>query len=556
MGFFGWMGKQYEATKADISQHVNSAIAQADKDVHAVEQGATSMWHATVQAVDSAEKKAEQKLVETQDFAKAEAKKAEQKLVEARDFVETEAKKAEKKLIAARDAVVTEAKKRLAREIIDSERSMVVADIVRAAWRGRSLLKGFVATTILKKVARTLKKMNSLFIPTKLVEYPCVPCLGGDSKAVRAARINKRNELIDKAKTSGDPKAVARANQLKSDMKAVELARLSDNAYFPYNKKSGHLSKPPEPWKALDPDDPTDQVTLQKKGIVLGMLKAAKAVIYTLPDDFPMDPKTVLAFCGTDPSDPQDILTDHDQALGLKTDQYTAAMELGKEVSRGFPGAEVTGHSLGGGKAQAAGIYGGLKGMMFNSAGLNPKTLSKTVQDLDEYQDQFQQYRAGGGPDKLGGDPLTGLQNSLEAQKQAVQAVKDVREQLKQDAWASQQLGIDPIADRLPKKIQYLAEQLSDRIQNITVEQANENFKESGGRWMIPPAVGKVSQLTSKNEDGSDASANPLAQHDIANLTNGFECRKFNNVSALLKSTGTKGHAKDYFGMTNLKVDY
>ena len=63
---------------------------------------------------------------------------------------------------------------------------------------------------------------------------------------------------------------------------------------------------------------------------------------------------------------------DHDQAMALETEQYKAAAAVGVEVAESFGSeVEVTGHSLGGGKAQAAGTVGGLRGMMFNSAGLN-----------------------------------------------------------------------------------------------------------------------------------------------------------------------------------------
>ena len=93
-----------------------------------------------------------------------------------------------------------------------------------------------------------------------------------------------------------------------------------------------------------------------------------------------------------------------------------AARELGQQLKDYLPDAEVTGHSLGGGKAQAAGVVGGLKGSMFNAAGLHPKSVRLTPAELERHAGRFQQYRAEGAD---GGDPLTGLQNSREWQQRA-----------------------------------------------------------------------------------------------------------------------------------------
>ena len=179
-----------------------------------------------------------------------------------------------------------------------------------------------------------------------------------------------------------------------------------------------------------------------------------------MPPDFPFDPKTVVAFRGTT-GEAEDILTDHDQALGLKTRQYDAATDLGKQLKDQMPGTEVTGHSLGGGKAQAAGVAGGLKGSMFNSAGLHPKTSGMSPAKLASQAGLFQQYRAEG---EGGGDPLTGLQNSRALQDRLYGGALGLQKLAQANQWALDELGIqDPLA-MLPESVQPLARGLADRI--------------------------------------------------------------------------------------------
>ena len=249
------------------------------------------------------------------------------------------------------------------------------------------------------------KELEQRFIPHRLAGQPCLPCLDQSSGQARRLRIEKRQRLILHGERSPDPAVREAAKRLQDDMHAVELARLSDNSYAQFDPKAGpQQKKPPEPWQAM-----TEEQAKELK-IDTSLLRDAKAVVYTLPPDFPFDPKTVVAFRGTT-ADAEDILTDHDQALGLETQQYKGARDLGQQLKDYLPDAEVTGHSLGGGKAQAAGVAGRLKGTMFNSAGLHPKSVRLTPAELERHAGRFQQYRADGAD---GGDPLTGLQNSRE----------------------------------------------------------------------------------------------------------------------------------------------
>ena len=81
--------------------------------------------------------------------------------------------------------------------------------------------------------------------------------------------------------------------------------------------------------------------------------------------------KFVLAFAGTD--DGPDIVADVWQGLGGFTEQYNAAMEVGRRLEDVaiFSGrVVVTGHSLGGGLASAAAVASGFHADTFNAAGL------------------------------------------------------------------------------------------------------------------------------------------------------------------------------------------
>jgi hypothetical protein len=85
----------------------------------------------------------------------------------------------------------------------------------------------------------------------------------------------------------------------------------------------------------------------------------------------------VVAFAGTNPKSPPDLITDAGQGLGLNTRQYELAARMGVKMA-GIFGAEnvaFTGHSLGGGLAATATLASGAQGVTFNAAGLSNETL-------------------------------------------------------------------------------------------------------------------------------------------------------------------------------------
>ncbi len=412
-----------------------------------------------------------------------------------------------------------------------------------AAIAGAAVVSGaevYAASQLHAKVKDSYRKVKQKFLPHQPVAQPCLPCLAADSAQARKDRIEKRNQLIADAEGGEDPAARQTAARLRDDMKAVEMARLSENSYAQYNPNAtDKQKKPPEPWKAMTANEALAE------GLDPGAIANSKAVIYTVPSDFPFEPKTVVAFRGTT-GEAEDILTDHDQALGMKTQQYEAATNLGKQLQRRMPDAEVTGHSLGGGKAQAAGVAGGLKGQMFNAAGLHPNSVGMPADGLGEYADNFIQYRAAGGLAQGGGDPLTGLQNSPTAQAVTYQLAQGLQGVGRANQWALGEVGIaDPLA-ALPEPARQLAGELAYRILNVTPQEAARNKEFSGGRWYLPPAVGEVRGLTGKAADGHDSGI--PAQHSITNLVYGFEARKAEDIQTLIDATDAPGTAGDYIG--------
>jgi hypothetical protein len=89
------------------------------------------------------------------------------------------------------------------------------------------------------------------------------------------------------------------------------------------------------------------------------------------------DARYVVAFRGST-SDKSDWISNAKQALGVESDHYQKALNIGKQLARsGVADVTLTGHSLGGGLASAASIASGKNGVTFNAAGLSDATISR-----------------------------------------------------------------------------------------------------------------------------------------------------------------------------------
>ena len=154
-----------------------------------------------------------------------------------------------------------------------------------------------------------------------------------NSLEAKKQRLEERNRLIASGKGSSDPATQAAADRLQQNNQAVELARLSSDAYKQYDDPA--VNDPPLGWTKMSDQD------LQDKGLSPQLLKDSKAAIYQTPPDWPGGPQTVLAFRGT--ADKEDAIVDYNQAFALETTQYKAAAKLGPDVADAL-GPNVSGH--------------------------------------------------------------------------------------------------------------------------------------------------------------------------------------------------------------------
>lgn len=345
------------------------------------------------------------------------------------------------------------------------------------------------------------KKLSPAQTPRKTMIEPCV-----NSWDAKKRRLEERNARIDSGKRSGDPAVREAAKRLARNTESVELARLSEDTYAQYPPKPNH--QPPLGWTVMS------DAELTAAGIDKELMENSQAVIYRSDASWPGGQKTVLAFRGT--ADLDDGIVDHDQAMGLPTKQYESAVDLGDLVGTQL-GTDVlvTGHSLGGGKAQAAGASGGLRGIMFNSAGLNPNS----VDGLMPLADQFQQYRTPG-------DPLTGMQNSPALQ--SVVAViagalaTPVGALLKAGDALQKAAGMKGLSSAQADYADKAFKALPRGLKNVVVD----------GN-LLPPAVGPVIEVPSL--DGSGEALSPInpMQHSITFLVNGIEQQKSEDMATL-----------------------
>lgn len=337
------------------------------------------------------------------------------------------------------------------------------------------------------------------------------PC--PESWAAKKSRLDKRNQLVKDGRSSPRPTERAAAERLARNNESVELARLSEDSYAQFPGNDFHYpdgkKAPPAGWSIVSAAE------LEAEDVSVQDLQDARAVVYRTVPDWPGGQRTVLAFRGT--ADLDDGLVDHDQAMALSTAQYESAMVVGQSISLAY-GKEtvVTGHSLGGGKAQAAGVAGGLKGTMFNSAGLNPETVGQRVPDPS----RFTQYRTSG-------DPLTGAQNSGAAQTVIASVAGLVAMPLGAGAKigdaAQKALGFDGLS---PDMADY-ADKASKAF-----PRAMKNLVKHGE--VLPPALGQIREVPAINAQGDQISKlNPMGQHSITSVVNGIEQQKSEDLASL-----------------------
>lgn len=171
------------------------------------------------------------------------------------------------------------------------------------------------------------------------------------------------------------------ARQLAEMDEAEKYAPLSQDVYA-INDENPNDPPPPAGWtrKGRDPEamrtllqDPT-MTDQQVSDMFEPEGTTYRAMLYENDDTGEL----VLSYRGTQTG--KDWLENGRQGLGMQSDHYRRAKELGEQIdlAADMNGQDmsITGHSLGGGMASAASVVTGRKAVTFNAAGVHPNTVA------------------------------------------------------------------------------------------------------------------------------------------------------------------------------------
>lgn len=205
------------------------------------------------------------------------------------------------------------------------------------------------------------------------------------SNKSKAQRVAERQNKIERAKNklksmqlSPERATLDRATtRFEFNNSAVERARLADNAY---NIGQGD---PPEGWKRVSLDE-IKELGLNKDDFSQyapdfnpeEYEDGFFVDFYKTDSDIFGEEKYVLSYRGTEGF--KDWTANAKQGFGQETEHYNRAIIIAQKAQEKLKDKlEVTGHSLGGGLATAAGIISGSKTYAFNPAGVHPATLER-----------------------------------------------------------------------------------------------------------------------------------------------------------------------------------
>jgi hypothetical protein len=315
---------------------------------------------------------------------------------------------------------ITTAKKDVAGVIAFAEGAAIVTGAVvliaaKAVVEGKGLATASKVVKILLQVPKLAREQEYIYqkvtstFSSDALDNITSPCPLANTALANAARLSdavaEDNRLIDKANKKGlgsDPKVQALQGIVNASVKAL----MSDDVYNNY-------SYPPQieipGYHRMSPTDIATQLGVNPAEFDTEVpnFHAALYVSDNLPKVY------TLAFRGTDPRTTgtlvKDGITDAENALGIESAAYNSAIALAQEVEKAVEHTggtlEVTGHSLGGGLAQAASSVTGAKGTIYNSAGLNPDSVPNF--NGNNLQQNLVNYH-------VAGEPLTTAQNLVE----------------------------------------------------------------------------------------------------------------------------------------------
>ena len=256
----------------------------------------------------------------------------------------------------------------------------LVADPIASAAAGVNdyLAKHQVAKKLGQLSSTAAKSANAVLAKVKKfgndaiasIEAQC-PFAGA---SILLSTMKKNQDLLNAARNKGlqsNPKVIA----LKNMQDAMAKALMSDDVYSETSKIDipGYTRMDPTAIDNLfQACGASNEFNSESPNFHAALYKSNdKPTVYT------------LAFRGTDPFNPADLATNVQQARGLDTPAYNSAITLASALKNIIkledPNAslEVTGHSLGGGLAEAASSATGAKGTTYNAAGLSQYYIDK-----------------------------------------------------------------------------------------------------------------------------------------------------------------------------------
>jgi len=323
--------------------------------------------------------------------------------------------------------------------------------------------------------------------------------MSGLDNEARTRAIQEQNRLVQQLRDSGNDNE---ADRLQETYHAREMSGLAADVYL----SAKHDGEPPAGWTraSLDP------AALRAAGIEMSDAEIRtrlqppdsgfRAEIY-VPDKsmFGESAKPVLVFKGStgeivDPGAPngrresggEDFLNNGQQGIGMRSDYYDRAMQLGALLNQKTGGnLEISGHSLGGGMASAASAVTGVRATTFNAAGLHPDTASRYAKDngLPTFNPQHtvHTYQTSG---EVLNDVQNGLQRLNEHQRNGYGLLANETSKLLQEP-LMQSLVTEKMRDMLPPGAQTAAAQFVEQLGSKPGNEALRNVPIAAGHMEL-----------------------------------------------------------------------
>jgi chemotaxis protein histidine kinase CheA len=404
--------KQAQQQLANAEKQAQQALAGAEAQAQQLEKSAENAANQAVQQAQqelqqakqqlaNAEKQAQQALADAKKLAQQELANLEQKGQQLentlKNAVNDKIKLLQNNIQALKNAAMQAIQQRIGKDNLDAISKLASDPQARA--QALSTLSQVPKFAAAQAASLVYAKAAASFpnTPLDMTEQPCA-LASKYSKALQGT-INNSETLLNQV-----PPALQNAPAVKSLANLVnadKMALMARDVYGdgpPIQIPGFHTPTP----------DELDSLGLSPSDFSLSS-PDFKSQLYISNGQPPV---YTLAFRGTD--NLSNVITDVQNALGIPSDAYKKAIDLAGmlQLAAQAKGAalQLTGHSLGGGLAQAAAsnlLAGGkaVTGAIFNAAGYNPaSTLPAAVADTEKALTNYHVL----------GEPVTTFQNAVQ----------------------------------------------------------------------------------------------------------------------------------------------